>query len=47
VKYDREHIQNNPFKWDMDENNPVNIRQNIFVGAGPPAHKDNVHGKNG
>lgn len=28
----REYIQNNPFKWDMDENNPVNIKNDV-VGA--------------
>jgi putative transposase len=32
----REYIRNNPFKWDLDENNPVNIKQNIFVRAGSP-----------
>ncbi len=28
----RQYIQNNPLKWDLDENNPVNIKNNI-VGA--------------
>ena len=32
----REYIQNNPLKWDLDENNPVNVNRNIDVGAGSP-----------
>lgn len=32
----RRYIVDNPLKWDMDENNPVNIKQNVVVGAGCP-----------
>jgi REP element-mobilizing transposase RayT len=27
----REYIQNNPLKWDLDENNPVNVKHNAMV----------------
>ncbi len=35
----RQYIQNNPLKWDLDENNPVNIKQNVVVGVGSPHPK--------